>query len=282
MLREEWKRWDGIHESSDQQKRFASAKKAENTPLSVDTNGGCGFFSGNHGRYETHLNGCNCGDFIRRKLPCKHMYRLAIELGVYGDKSTVNNDQSARKIPKNERNDLIISIISKIENYQDGEQQEIKGILLAVLYHKQKSVIFKDAGIIKNAINDGILVGTECYSYFIRKMLKRDMIKAIESAGDDLPNECKLVKDIASWMIARRSIYGPMLFPDCLEVKPSSDLSKVSLSVYKYLHRKYDEDAHLESFFNPETGDIEWVEKGFPNDFETSLLNLFDTNPLNK
>lgn len=31
--------------------------------------------------YDTTLSSCNCGDFQERKLPCKHIYRLAAELG---------------------------------------------------------------------------------------------------------------------------------------------------------------------------------------------------------
>lgn len=32
--------------------------------------------------YDTTLSSCTCYDFQRRHLPCKHIYRLAVELGV--------------------------------------------------------------------------------------------------------------------------------------------------------------------------------------------------------
>ena len=32
--------------------------------------------------YDVSMHRCDCHDFERRKLPCKHMYRLALELGV--------------------------------------------------------------------------------------------------------------------------------------------------------------------------------------------------------
>ena len=32
--------------------------------------------------YKTTLSGCTCSDFITRKVPCKHMYRLALELNI--------------------------------------------------------------------------------------------------------------------------------------------------------------------------------------------------------
>ena len=40
--------------------------------------------SGDSGHsYETSLTKCQCVDFRQRHLPCKHIYRLAAELGVY-------------------------------------------------------------------------------------------------------------------------------------------------------------------------------------------------------
>lgn len=32
--------------------------------------------------YSTSLSDCTCPDFQRRKLPCKHIYKLALELGI--------------------------------------------------------------------------------------------------------------------------------------------------------------------------------------------------------
>ena len=37
-------------------------------------------FKGSKGVYQTSLNSCGCEDFRRRNIPCKHMYRLALEL----------------------------------------------------------------------------------------------------------------------------------------------------------------------------------------------------------
>lgn len=36
--------------------------------------------------YTTSFSGCECKDFQRRNLPCKHMYKLALELGVIDEK----------------------------------------------------------------------------------------------------------------------------------------------------------------------------------------------------
>lgn len=78
----EWSEWDYCHGSKDQEKRLASARAAACTPTFVDVQSAFAYFQGDHGRYETFLDRCDCADFRRRELPCKHMYRLALELGL--------------------------------------------------------------------------------------------------------------------------------------------------------------------------------------------------------
>lgn len=73
---------ESVHESSDQQKRLNSARLAATSPLSVDAENQCAVFkSSGQNPYNTTLNSCTCVDFFRRKLPCKHIYRLAMEIG---------------------------------------------------------------------------------------------------------------------------------------------------------------------------------------------------------
>ena len=69
---------------AEQKKRFDSACSAECTPASVDRDTLSGTFRAHavHGTYRTSLDACTCHDYKIRKLPCKHMYRLALELGV--------------------------------------------------------------------------------------------------------------------------------------------------------------------------------------------------------
>ncbi len=46
--------------------------------------------------YDVSLEKCTCVDFSRRGKPCKHMYRLAIELGLF----SVNEEKIAEKLSK--------------------------------------------------------------------------------------------------------------------------------------------------------------------------------------
>ena len=82
MCRELWEKWSDVHEMPDQVKRLASSKEAALTPLSIDRENFSSAIPGKHGTYHVTLDSCECSDFKRRQLPCKHIYRLAIELGL--------------------------------------------------------------------------------------------------------------------------------------------------------------------------------------------------------
>ena len=74
--------WEvSIHESKEQQRRISTARKAETSPAVVDRENKTAEFKGSDKTpYTTTLESCTCTDFMRRVLPCKHIYRLALEL----------------------------------------------------------------------------------------------------------------------------------------------------------------------------------------------------------
>lgn len=75
--------WDeALHSDPEQAKRMEKAQKSDVTPDNIDRDKQIGLFQGSGKEpYETTLEDCTCGDFRRRRKPCKHMYRLAFELG---------------------------------------------------------------------------------------------------------------------------------------------------------------------------------------------------------
>lgn len=62
--------------------RIKNAKEAKYTPIDLDEVTQEAHFSGSQNRsYKTTLSDCQCRDFLVNHLPCKHMFRLAMELG---------------------------------------------------------------------------------------------------------------------------------------------------------------------------------------------------------
>lgn len=80
----EFANWDSsVNSTDDAQKRIKKAQSADLTPISIDFEAQTGLFNGSGKKpYDVRLDFCSCGDFRRRKLPCKHIYRLAMELGL--------------------------------------------------------------------------------------------------------------------------------------------------------------------------------------------------------
>lgn len=70
-----------IDSQPEQIKRQQRAQEKKCTPLSVDYVARTAVFAGS-GRqpYETAEDSCTCRDFFVRRLPCKHIYRLRMEL----------------------------------------------------------------------------------------------------------------------------------------------------------------------------------------------------------
>lgn len=91
-------KWD-INENADSiSNRITKAGSAECTPLGILKDIGYAVFSGRHGIYNTTLDACNCFDFAGFSLPCKHILRLAMEMGLVEHK--YESDLDSVKYPQ--------------------------------------------------------------------------------------------------------------------------------------------------------------------------------------
>src|SRR5262245_48330218 len=68
----------------EQAARRTRALESRCTPKSLNRDEATAVFQSSKGTgdYLTTLKSCGCSDFLSRDLPCKHIYRLAFELGV--------------------------------------------------------------------------------------------------------------------------------------------------------------------------------------------------------
>jgi len=88
----------GIHESPQARKRLGAALRAETEPLALNREHGTARFSGSGGQvYRTSLRGCDCLDYVTRRLPCKHMYRLALALRAFPLEATAETQGDRAK-----------------------------------------------------------------------------------------------------------------------------------------------------------------------------------------
>lgn len=72
MSNELWNKWSDVHNSPDQQKRIASAKKSACTPVSLDQSACTGTFKGSSGTHTTSLNHCSFPYLLYFCSICEH------------------------------------------------------------------------------------------------------------------------------------------------------------------------------------------------------------------
>lgn len=78
---EEIKASDDIDSHPEQIKRMEKAKGTKMSPVSIDYTEQTAIFAGSGKKpYETTVTSCTCRDFFVRRLPCKHIYRLRMEM----------------------------------------------------------------------------------------------------------------------------------------------------------------------------------------------------------
>lgn len=81
--------WGDVHAGNGQARRIERAYEV-GTPINIDKAAGTGVFQGSSKNpYETTLVSCTCFDYMQRlkrgrAMPCKHIYRLAMECNVLG------------------------------------------------------------------------------------------------------------------------------------------------------------------------------------------------------
>lgn len=112
--------------------------------------------------YDTTLSSCTCMDFQERHLPCKHIYRLALELGII---DIVNRPT----FDKEKLNDIKTS--ADIDNEPDQIKRQKSGMSSkctpAEIDFENRTAVFKGSG--KNPYTTTETTCT-CRDFFVRRL----------------------------------------------------------------------------------------------------------------
>lgn len=263
MSNELWNKWSDVHESPDQQKRVASAKKSACTPVSLDQSTCTGTFKGSSGTHTTSLDHCSCVDFNRRKLPCKHMYRLAMELGDF--QTNFESDKSAIIEPVGKREKLS-KTIALVETLTTDQQKLLLSIARCVSSNTP-TICIKWTPDIPTLAEANLIEVVPEFATCLGKYKKAELITLANSFG--LTPDKKLLKpELISYIIENAQ--------DQLLLNP---LSHVVVGICKhirrrqvhmYLHRKWDTDDYYDADANPCSAPL--LETILPEDVVTDLL----------
>lgn len=266
-----WKTWDGVHDNEAQIKRLNSAKKAECTPLSIDHDECIGIFSGSSSDYKTSLMNCTCKDFTMRKQPCKHMYRLAIELGLIN--TDIKSDLSKVQKSVAAKSWNLEHAIEIIETLEPDLQIKLKEIIMPALFKKQYivpvrkfdglSVIF-DTNLIKEVNHPKIAI------YILKR---NELIKTLDNNNISGFKRNSKKEDLIQWVCDNVDNLEDIISPytTCAEI--SEEFKKAARKAYTYLIHKYD----TEEIYDPDKDEFIRVTK---NDESVYTIKLFDGNNL--
>lgn len=268
--------WEALgHLSDAQTKRIERAQKAETTPISINKAEFTGTFPGSGGNlYSTSLDSCTCADFSTRHLPCKHIYRLAIECGVFP--GTVETGL-------NKNNQLSLeTAVSIIENFTEETQEIIDDVLFESLTQNKKTFLLLSVDA-EPLLSCPIFVEIDVPVHTLLQAFKRNQIVSVlDEHGFNGFKRNSSQTNLISWCIENISDIWTV-FPHITALQISEDALDVRRSLHSYFVRKFhwefNYDENMVRICYP--AGSKWCNLNlyfFPDDKVTRLLTQYGHN----
>ena len=253
-----------LHRDEYAKKRIESAKSAKLTPVKVDKDDLYAYFQGRHGRYETFLDECPCGDFRRSKRPCKHIYRLAMELGLLDVK--FSSDDGQIPIPQAEKVDLS-DVVDLIEELTE-EQQALLLEIATGCDSPDREAIVKESPELSSLLDVGLVV----YSSGNNGILKYGSVAALKN----VLSERGLSFDPKMKAAELKTFCTENYFKELSDVYPIYRAVMIppnisSRHVHQYLHRKYGTEYYFDPYSKTERH-VPLLDTSLPQDAVTAQL----------
>lgn len=239
--KEIWGKWpENLLTDEYAKKRIKSAKSKKLTPIKIDDHDFFGYFQSSRDRYETFLDSCSCIDFIRNNRPCKHMFRLAMELGLLNE--DFQTDIAAVPTVSNEKTSLS-ETIDKIETLSTEAQTKLLRIVIETTAENPDIVADKDAICIE-LLNSGLVCESENQGVPVLKYgSKKDILEHLNELNlyydpkwkkAELETYCteNYLNEMRKYYVERISIYVPSYYS--------------RRKMHYYLHRKLDIDLFFD------------------------------------
>jgi len=249
--------WDeSIHFSNDQQKRLLSAQKAETTPSTVDRELKSAEFAGSgKNPYHTTLESCTCGDFAKRRLPCKHIYRLAMECGVIDAEFKVGTNKNVALAGM-----LAFEEAAKaVERLNADAQIELKNFLYCYLYggetiHSFKGVQYNDALRQCELLEE---VDAPIGAY-VERLRKEELVSVLTKIGIEC--EKKKKSELLDICVENQEKVKAQFDP-IHSFALSPKVERVARKLYSYLLKKYEENECMTAELLPTYANKKIIDK---------------------
>ena len=233
---------EDIHRNEREQRTIERARLAETSPVpgSVDREKQTATFYGTK-VYEVSLDFCPCGGFTR-KHPCKHIYRLAMELGIID----VPFETGESKGERNERQLSLSDAKMLFEKLSPKAQQEAYGFMQYSREARHMKVLETDPEIIEEFRSCPLLEEHEATDMILNRMKRKEIWEIVGKSGVECPLKKNVSKEtVLAWL--RESV------PDLAELLPKYavfsyivNFDKAQVALMKELNEKMREQYAVE------------------------------------
>ena len=253
--------WDNvIHENSEQVKRIATAKKADTTPAFVDRENKTAEFKGSgKNPYKTTLDSCSCVDFARRKLPCKHIYRLALELE--------DADDVQQGVNKNEH---YTEFYFDIFGLPVESQEMLYDMCVAKIFHGQEFFVFERNEYSELLFYKGFCIQNVPTLDVMNTLPVSAIKKVLFSSGIEwLPEKRSQKKTFIIWFSDNIKYAAPLIDKKFIFLEFSEDGNKFKNTIHRRFAKKFERTV----IENEDGETIEHLIKKFTNDTIDDFIN---------
>ena len=228
-----------MNNDPEQIKRQKRAIGKHCTPLSVNTYNKTGVFSSSSsGTYSVTTTSCTCPDFIKRRKPCKHMYRLLDELGLYSLKKAFPNEYEKLKNQKQ------INDILPIATHLSLEDKKLYRTICCQCGNDNKDItcylLPRDTA--RRYINNNLLVETKDPKRLIHHANFYDLRNKVkELTSDKLPQKkvdliAYILENFPEMDIPLDSGTSYVVLPD--------EFSHLAMTLYRRLDKQIDKEVY--------------------------------------
>lgn len=254
---------DDIHTTADQIKRIASAKSSKTTPSNIDKHTMTGCFPGSGSTaYTTSLESCTCGDFVRRKLPCKHIYRLAIELGLLNETAQSGVNKNTLEAQQFSLKDAV----SELENLNEECQKIVRDFLYQALYQNASEFPVLAENCNAGLLYCALLNQIEAPEIALQALKRNQILQILDAHSVTGFKRNMSLKNLISWCIDNvPDVWS--VFPQIYVFRFVANFKTAQRRVYTYLLRKYD----WETYYNEEMEEIRYPHGAKFEDFSITV-----------
>ena len=228
-----------MNNDPEQVKRQKRAIGKHCTPLSVNTYNKTGVFSSSSsGTYSVTTTSCTCPDFIKRRKPCKHMYRLLDELGLYSLKKAFPNEYEKLKNQKQ------INDILPIATHLSLDDKKLYRTICCQCGNDNKDItcylLPRDTA--RRYINNNLLVETKDPKRLIHHANFYDLRNKVkELTSDKLPRK---KVDLIAYILENFPEMDIPLDSDTSYVVLPDEISHLAMTLYRRLDKQIDAEVY--------------------------------------